>query len=77
MTPAGVPGAGTPLRTAKPVIGLAVGRGTGPEGADVFERVLGALTARLPDGVAVERSSASPTRTSRSAAKGTRRGSVR
>jgi isocitrate/isopropylmalate dehydrogenase len=56
MTPAGAPGPGTPLRSAKPVVGLAVGRGTGPEVADVFERVLGALTARLPDGVAVERS---------------------
>ncbi|MDO0924327.1 hypothetical protein QQY24_02465 [Streptomyces sp. TG1A-8] len=30
-----------------PVIGLAVGRGTGPELAAVFERVLGALTAAL------------------------------
>ncbi|GLX53008.1 3-isopropylmalate dehydrogenase [Streptomyces hygroscopicus subsp. hygroscopicus] len=38
-----------------PVVGLAVGRGTGPELADVFERVLGALTTGHP-GVTVERS---------------------
>ncbi|MFR9793109.1 isocitrate/isopropylmalate family dehydrogenase [Streptomyces sp. MB22_4] len=37
------------------VVGLAVGRGTGPELADVFERVLGALTTGHP-GVTVERS---------------------
>ncbi|GGR72871.1 MULTISPECIES: isocitrate/isopropylmalate family dehydrogenase [Streptomyces] len=48
--PAGEPG------TVRPVVGLAVGRGTGPEVADVFERVLGALTAGLPHGVAIERS---------------------
>ncbi|WP_381561590.1 isocitrate/isopropylmalate family dehydrogenase [Streptomyces eurythermus] len=42
--------------TGRPVVGLAVGRGTGPEVADVFERVLGALTAGLPHGVAIERS---------------------
>ncbi|MFJ4341764.1 isocitrate/isopropylmalate family dehydrogenase [Streptomyces sp. NPDC088915] len=34
----------SPLDGVRPVIGLAVGRGTGPELADVFERVLGALT---------------------------------
>ncbi|SFY52010.1 isocitrate/isopropylmalate family dehydrogenase [Streptomyces sp. F-1] len=39
-----------------PVVGLAVGRGTGPELADVFERVLGALTAGHPHGVTIERS---------------------
>ncbi|WP_340381045.1 isocitrate/isopropylmalate family dehydrogenase [Streptomyces sp. SS7] len=56
MTLTQVPGPGAQLHTAKPVIGLAVGRGTGPEVADVFEQVLGALTARHPHGVAIERS---------------------
>ncbi|GAA2814233.1 isocitrate/isopropylmalate family dehydrogenase [Streptomyces showdoensis] len=46
---------GTPA-AAQPVIGLAVGRGTGAELAGVFERVLGALTAPLPAGVRIERS---------------------
>ncbi|MEU3411912.1 isocitrate/isopropylmalate family dehydrogenase [Streptomyces sp. NPDC006658] len=50
IAPAGESGA------VKPVIGLAVGRGTGPEVAEVFERVLGALTAGHPHGVAIERS---------------------
>ncbi|MER6097952.1 isocitrate/isopropylmalate family dehydrogenase [Streptomyces sp. NPDC001728] len=40
----------------RPVIGLAVGRGTGPEVADVFERVLGTLTAGRSHGVTIERS---------------------
>lgn len=40
----------------RPVIGLAVGRGTGPELAAVFERVLGALTAAHPSGVEIARS---------------------
>ncbi|MER5864848.1 isocitrate/isopropylmalate family dehydrogenase [Kitasatospora sp. NPDC002040] len=39
-----------------PPVGLAVGRGTGPELATVFERVLGALTADHPTGVRVVRS---------------------
>ncbi|MFE5590320.1 isocitrate/isopropylmalate family dehydrogenase [Streptomyces sp. NPDC056549] len=49
---AGAPGAGAP---AAPVIGLAVGRGTGPELAAVFEQVLGALTADHPTGVRIAR----------------------
>ncbi|MEU8761318.1 isocitrate/isopropylmalate family dehydrogenase [Streptomyces sp. NPDC048659] len=39
-----------------PTVGLAVGRGTGAELAEVFERVLRALTAALPHGVRIERS---------------------
>ncbi|MEU8471221.1 isocitrate/isopropylmalate family dehydrogenase [Streptomyces sp. NPDC029006] len=56
MTRPHVPAPGGESRVARPVIGLAVGRGTGPELADVFERVLGALTAGHPHGVAIERS---------------------
>ncbi|MFB0619330.1 isocitrate/isopropylmalate family dehydrogenase [Streptomyces sp. AGS-58] len=56
MTRPHVPAPGGEIRVAKPVIGLAVGRGTGPELADVFERVLGALTAGHPHGVVIERS---------------------
>ncbi|MFD4576938.1 isocitrate/isopropylmalate family dehydrogenase [Streptomyces sp. NPDC058417] len=40
---------------AEPVVGLAVGRGTGPELAAVFERVLESLTAGHPTGVRVAR----------------------
>ncbi|MFC9299164.1 isocitrate/isopropylmalate family dehydrogenase [Streptomyces sp. NPDC057011] len=49
---AGALGAGAP---AAPVIGLAAGRGTGPELAVVFERVLAALTADHPTGVRILR----------------------
>ncbi|MEV6805640.1 isocitrate/isopropylmalate family dehydrogenase [Streptomyces sp. NPDC051132] len=56
MSDPSVPAPATEARVAKPVIGLAVGRGTGPEVADVFERVLGALTAGHPHGVTIERS---------------------
>ncbi|MFE0778466.1 isocitrate/isopropylmalate family dehydrogenase [Streptomyces sp. NPDC058861] len=38
----------------RPVIGLAVGHGTGPELAGVFERVLGALAAGRPGGAGVD-----------------------
>ncbi|WP_411074715.1 isocitrate/isopropylmalate family dehydrogenase [Streptomyces sp. cmx-4-7] len=44
------PAGTSPPGGVRPVIGLAVGRGTGPELADVFERVLNALAARRPDG---------------------------
>ncbi|GGX81580.1 isocitrate/isopropylmalate family dehydrogenase [Streptomyces minutiscleroticus] len=47
---------GEGLAATKPVVGLAVGRGTGPELAAVFERVLGALTTAHPTGVEVVRS---------------------
>ncbi|WP_432061204.1 isocitrate/isopropylmalate family dehydrogenase [Streptomyces sp. S1] len=40
----------SPLGPVRPVIGLAVGHGTGPELADVFERVLGAFASGRPDG---------------------------
>ncbi|WP_323451569.1 isocitrate/isopropylmalate family dehydrogenase [Streptomyces yaizuensis] len=40
----------------RPVVGLAVGRGTGGELAEVFERALGALTAAHPAGVEIVRS---------------------
>ncbi|MCS0605812.1 isocitrate/isopropylmalate family dehydrogenase [Streptomyces sp. LP11] len=49
-------GAGVPSAGAGPVVGLAVGRGTGPELAEVFERVLGTLTAAHPAGVEIVRS---------------------
>ncbi|MDX3235120.1 isocitrate/isopropylmalate family dehydrogenase [Streptomyces sp. ME03-5709C] len=54
MTRPGAPG-GT-LPAARPVIALATGRGTGPELAAVFERVLDTLTAAHPTGVDLVRS---------------------
>lgn len=49
-------GSGSRSPGSRPVVGLAVGRGTGPELAAVFERVLHALTAAHPTGVDVVRS---------------------
>ncbi|MFF7187958.1 isocitrate/isopropylmalate family dehydrogenase [Streptomyces sp. NPDC008222] len=49
-------GDGEGAAAGQPVVGLAVGRGTGPELAAVFERVLGALTADQPAGVEIARS---------------------
>ncbi|MFJ7125973.1 isocitrate/isopropylmalate family dehydrogenase [Streptomyces sp. NPDC098101] len=40
----------SPLGHVRPAIGLAVGHGTGPELADVFERVLNTFAASRPDG---------------------------
>ncbi|MFE7594457.1 isocitrate/isopropylmalate family dehydrogenase [Kitasatospora sp. NPDC057512] len=58
MTPAAHQGTGSePVPVAgQPAIGLAVGRGTGPELAAVFERVLRVLTAAHPTGVRIVRS---------------------
>ncbi len=50
------PSATGPSDGGRPVIGLAVGHGTGPELADVFERVLSALAAGRPGGADVVRS---------------------
>ncbi|AVH93989.1 MULTISPECIES: isocitrate/isopropylmalate family dehydrogenase [Streptomyces] len=44
----------SPSDGARPVVGLAVGQGTGPELADVFERVLDALAAGRPGGEGVD-----------------------
>ncbi|MFC8898279.1 isocitrate/isopropylmalate family dehydrogenase [Streptomyces cinereoruber] len=44
----------SPSGGARPVIGLAVGQGTGPELADVFERVLDALASGRPGGAGVD-----------------------
>ena len=49
MTRPGAPGGSLPA--AKPAIALATGRGTGPELAAVFERVLDTLTAAHPNTV--------------------------
>lgn len=49
-------GTGPESPPSRVAVGLAVGRGTGPELADVFERVLGTLTATRPAGVEVVRS---------------------
>ncbi|MFJ5094114.1 isocitrate/isopropylmalate family dehydrogenase [Streptomyces sp. NPDC088557] len=56
MTRVAPRGAEGELPAARPVVGLAVGRGTGPELADVFERVLRALTSGLPLGAEIVRS---------------------
>ncbi|MFE6505287.1 isocitrate/isopropylmalate family dehydrogenase [Kitasatospora sp. NPDC057738] len=58
MTPVVHQGAGpVPAPAAgRPAVGLAVGRGTGPELAAVFERVLRVLTADHPTGVRIVRS---------------------
>lgn len=56
MTVPHQPTAGGEPLSPRPVVGLAVGRGTGPEVADVFERVLTTLTAGHPHGVSIERS---------------------
>ncbi|MGW4649768.1 isocitrate/isopropylmalate family dehydrogenase [Kitasatospora sp. NPDC004289] len=53
---AGAPAATDSVTGPAPVIGLAVGRGTGPELATVFERVLAALTEGHPGGVELVRS---------------------
>ncbi|PVC76369.1 isocitrate/isopropylmalate family dehydrogenase [Streptomyces sp. CS081A] len=44
----------SPSDGARPVVGLAVGQGTGPELADVFERVLDALASGRPGGEGVD-----------------------